>query len=163
MFSVDIVNPNTIIFSVEFKPEQVGAETASSYLNAFMSAPGEKGAKIRVIADEIYDTLLPASERKEDKVYNVLYPTSYSTVRKSIEVGERVRKSGEGDAIKVTRNPIIGAVVIYEYLGLPEYLETLMRGLEEQIGDLCGKSIGAFSKGLMPKIIVGKELMPGAR
>jgi hypothetical protein len=156
---MEIINPNSVILTLEFHAQYIGnAGTGNAFRRALVHKRGEKGALVRPLADEIYNSLLPPEERRST---HVLFPTDFAYIKKPFQVNvwRRVQLKGQVTCNKIisTRQPALGVIMIYEYLGMPEYLDALVEALKTMITRLCQKEKGTFRMGSVPKFFVGKD------
>lgn len=143
---MEILNPNIITLVFEFKNEYIGkADTNNAFRRALVHGWGETEAKIRPKADMLYNDLLPGNETRTDNIKNnppnILYPLFFGLIKNPEELD-----------VKSAR----GVIMIYEYLGLPDYLENFKDKLETYLANVTNNY--PFSKATLFKLIIAKEI-----
>ena len=124
-----IINPNYVTIVVHFTTESIAKDNITKdFRRSFMNLDGRGSPKIRKEADKIYEEIIKGEEFP--KLERVLIPFHFSIIK------ERVDKQ---------RRPAVGVIMIYKYLGVPQFPEDLLKKLNDLISERSNSDSGIFS------------------
>ena len=136
-----IINPNYITIFVHFTTESIIKDNITNdFRRSFVNLEGRGSPKIRIEADNKYKEIIDEKGEEFPKLKGVLIPFNFSIIKERIE----------------ERRPAVGVIMIYKYLGVPQYLEDLLKKLHDFISERS-KS-GIFSRCKKYEILVSKEI-----